>query len=166
MKHPRVLELNDTKITIEIEAVRQSDEFIEQNLKELEESGAEGVLFPYSLVTRLKIGDRQIGLVQGLLLMARADSVRPQMALDLGGPREEMSPALKESLDLTAAQLSQFPFINWAISGVPGGKFTSEPVVVGRSVEELATQLVADLQGQKDWHDRVINEAENTTKTG
>jgi hypothetical protein len=32
------------------------------------------------------------------------------------------------------------------------------PIRVARSVEELATQLERDLKGEKDWHDRVVDE--------
>lgn len=170
MKHPRVMELRDTKITIEIEARRIPDEAIESNVRQLEESGEEGVVFPYTMVTSLKIGDRQIGLVQGLLLMVQNGVVAPRMAIDLGG-HPEMSPALKDSLDMTAAQLKQFPFINWAIHGaVPPlqsmvapedeAKCASGPVAVcARSVEELLTQLEQDVAGKKDWHDRIVDEA-------
>lgn len=168
MKHPRVMELRDTKITIEIEAVPLRDEVVEESVQRLEASGEEGVIFPYNMVTRLKIGDRQIGLVQGLLLMARADVLSPKMAIDLGG-HPEMTPALKDSLEITAAQLKQFPFINWAIHGMtpplqpipaPEGVCLSAPAVVcSQSVDELLTQLEQDVAGQKDWHDRIVDEA-------
>jgi hypothetical protein len=163
MKNPRILELKDTKITIEIEAIRQPDEIVEENLKQLEAS-EEGVLFPYALVTRLKIGDRQIGLVQGLLMMLSANSARPHITLDLPNLPEATSPALKESLDLTIAQLKQFPFIHWSGYGQSGGKYLNW--VGSRSVEDLVKQLVADLREEKDWHDRVMDAAENHDKNG
>lgn len=166
MKHPRVMELRDTKITIEIEAVPLRDEVVEESVRQLEASGEEGAVFPYNMVTRLKIGDRQIGLVQGLLLMTRVDVTTPKMAIDLGG-HPEMSPALKDSLEITAAQLKQFPFINWAIHGMtpplqpipePEGVCVSAPAVVcSQSIDELLTQLERDVAGQKDWHDRIVD---------
>lgn len=38
-------------------------------------------------------------------------------------------------------------------------------LVTARSVEDLATQLEKDLKGEKDWHDKVIEEHENRIRT-
>lgn len=46
------------------------------------------------------------------------------------------------------------------------GEDSSNPVVVARTVPELAKQLERDLKHEQDWHDRVISEHESRIRKG
>lgn len=154
----RIVELQDTKFTIEVEAIRWPEDEVASRTRIFEASGAEGKLFPYSIRTRVKVGDRQIGLVNGVQFAARMDCDVPFVAVDFNAP-PGMSDRLQESLDIYLQQIGQFPFIQSFVQGEARHQFQPK-MMTSSSVEELATQLKANIQGDKDWHDRAVDAVE------
>lgn len=117
------VQLQDTKITIEIEAIPMA----------MPASGSgEDLIFPYHVLTRVKVGDKIVGMINTLTLHAGVDHTGmvpnhglPLITVDLLGgtppdpvpgqvhpPKEvSLSPEMVKQLEAYVALLAQFPFV-------------------------------------------------------
>lgn len=117
------VQLQDTKITIEIEAIPMA----------MPATGSgEDMIFPYHVLTRVKVGDKTIGMINTLTLHAGVDHTGmvpnhglPLVTVDLLGgtpadpvpgqvhpPKEvPLSPEMVKQLEAYVALLGQFPFV-------------------------------------------------------
>lgn len=118
------VQLKDTKITIEIEALPMDTP--------ADSGSGKDMIFPYHVVTRVKVGDKVIGLINTLTLHAGVDHTGmvpnhglPLIIVDLLGgappdpvpgqthpPKEvSLSSEMAKQLEAYVALLSQFPFV-------------------------------------------------------
>ncbi len=103
-----VVTLQDTKIVIEIEAIRQPE-------ASKEGSETTDYCFPYSIQTTVRVGDRKLGHITKLSVNADIGNEMPLIEIDLMGGakplRVELPPTVKEHLAEMAQALRQFPFV-------------------------------------------------------
>lgn len=170
----QTIEPKTLKFSLEVELTRWPDEVIESRMRDIEAADAaeqarykemgrpleDGHLFPYQVKTRVKMGDKQIGLVKSVLFAARADCTMPSISLDIASP-PGLSDHAKQQLAQDAEMLAQIPFIRCQVQGAPPVQKYLPGVMGASSAGELLVQLASDLEGPADWHDRVVEAFEN-----
>lgn len=119
MKMDNQIELRDTRIRFELELTHTGA--IPKANSDSDPEASKDKVFPYTSVSKVFVGDEQIGLITSLNIAQDAEQVLPLIEVHLakGSDGREMTPELKESLAKYAAMLRQFPFVQVHVPMVP-----------------------------------------------
>lgn len=111
----QIKELRDTSIRFELKLTHTGDS------PEPSPDHPKDKVFPYTSVTKVFVGDKQIGLITSINIAQDVEQVLPLIEVHLakGMAADKLTPELKESLAKYATLLRQFPFVQVHVPMVP-----------------------------------------------